>query len=525
MFHLPELKPEEILIYLRKSRTDDPTFSVAETLAKHEQMLNDWCEQHLSEPVPECNRFREVCSGETIAARPEMQKVLHLIEQPQYKAVLVVEPQRLSRGDLEDIGKLTKLFRYTGTLVITLQGAFDLNDDRDRDYFNRELMRGNDFLEYQKRIMGNGRVLSAENGNYLGSIAPYGYERIKVREGKRWVPTLAINEAEAENVRLIFRMYAGGSGATAICTRLNQIGSKAKSGANWTPPTIYGMLDNPVYIGMIKWQARKTAKAVENGDIILHTVRRREYPVYPGKHEAIITQELWDAVRARRNAGNIPRRNITMSLKNPLSGLIQCECGHYMIRRPYNGRCADRMQCPNMTYCGNASCTIDEMTEEVRRVLRTSITDFRIRIRNGAAAELAAYDACCKQLKDRIAELEARELSLWEKYVDAEMPRHIFDAMLEKNCTEKEQAEKQLREAEAATPRRIDYTERCRTFQAALEILDDETASAEQQNELLKRCFLKLVYTRKRGQRGRSTGKDRRGWDMEPVALRAELNL
>ena len=34
MFMLPELKPEEILIYLRKSRTDDPALSVQETVAK-----------------------------------------------------------------------------------------------------------------------------------------------------------------------------------------------------------------------------------------------------------------------------------------------------------------------------------------------------------------------------------------------------------------------------------------------------------------------------------------------------------
>lgn len=58
MFALPGLKPEEILIYLRKSRTDDPALSVSETLAKHEQMLNEWCENNLGELVPECNRFR-----------------------------------------------------------------------------------------------------------------------------------------------------------------------------------------------------------------------------------------------------------------------------------------------------------------------------------------------------------------------------------------------------------------------------------------------------------------------------------
>ena len=165
MFVLPDLKPDEIIIYLRKSRTDDPALSVSETVAKHEQMLDDLSMQLWGAMIPEQNRFREIVSGETIAARPEIQKVLRLIEQPKYKAVLIVEPQRLSRGDLEDIGYLTKIFRYSNTLIITKQGNFDLSDERDRDYFERELMRGNDYLEYSKRIMMNGRALSAERGH------------------------------------------------------------------------------------------------------------------------------------------------------------------------------------------------------------------------------------------------------------------------------------------------------------------------------------------------------------------------
>ena len=525
MFSIPDLKPEEILIYLRKSRTDDPTLSVEETLARHEQMLDEWCKQNLGELVPEQNRFREVVSGETIEARPEVQKVLHLIEKPQYKAVLIVEPQRLSRGDLEDIGKLTKIFRYTGTLIITRQGAFDLNDERDRDFFNRELMRGNDFLEYQKRIMGNGRVLSVENGNYIGSRAPYGYERTRIREGKRWAHTLEINPAEAENVRLIFEMYAAGSGATAICTRLNGIGSKTKNDAQWTPPTIYSMLDNPIYIGMVKWQERRTVKTVENGEVVRHMPRRKDYPVYPGKHKPIIDNALWEAVRARRTARTIPRTNITQTLKNPLSGLIQCECGHYLIRRPYNGRCADRMQCPNMTYCKNASSTMVETLEEVKHVLNGCITDFRVKIGMGAVADLVAHDAYCRRLRERLAALEEKEKSLWEKYVEDEMPKHIFNDLLEKNNADKSRTEEQLRVAETSAPRRIDYEERCRTFQAAIDALNNENMSAEQQNEMLKRCFIRLRYHRPQGKRGRNTGPDRRGWETEPMQLRAELNL
>ena len=146
-------KPEEIIIYLRKSRSDDPLLTVEEVLSKHETILDEWAEKHLGGKIPEENRFREVVSGETIADRPEIQKVLKLIESPKYKAVLIVEVQRLSRGDLEDAGRLIKLFRYSNTFAITPPKTYDLRDEYDRDMFERELKRGNEFLEYQKKIM------------------------------------------------------------------------------------------------------------------------------------------------------------------------------------------------------------------------------------------------------------------------------------------------------------------------------------------------------------------------------------
>ena len=126
---MPKLAPEEVLDYLRKSQSDDPLLTVEEVLQKHESILDEWAEQHLGGKVPEENKFREVVSGETINGRPEVQKVLRLIESPKIKAIKIVEPQRLTRGDLEDIGRLMKLFKHTNTLVITPQKVYDLRDE------------------------------------------------------------------------------------------------------------------------------------------------------------------------------------------------------------------------------------------------------------------------------------------------------------------------------------------------------------------------------------------------------------
>ena len=57
MFNLPDLKPEEVIIYLRKSRTDDPSLSVADVLSKHEQMLDDFSRRTWDALVPEQNQI------------------------------------------------------------------------------------------------------------------------------------------------------------------------------------------------------------------------------------------------------------------------------------------------------------------------------------------------------------------------------------------------------------------------------------------------------------------------------------
>ena len=408
MFILPELKTDEIIMYLRKSRTDDPALTISETVAKHEQMLDDYCMRTWGAAIPEENRFREIVSGETIAARPEMQKVLHLIEQDRFKAILIVEPQRLSRGDLEDIGKLSKLLRYTNTYVITLQYSYDLTDERDRDYFERELKRGNEYLEYSKRIMMNGRNLSAEKGYFTCSRRPYGYNRVFRKDGNKKYPTLEIIPEEADIIRMIYSLYVDGNGATKIANRLNSIGIKPQRGDHWTPPSIYDILDNPIYIGRIRWGYRKTVKSVESGDIVKHNPKNKDYQLFAGKHEAIISEHLWSVVRERREASDRPRVKVSKELQNPLSGLVWCSCGRMMIRRPYSGRCADRFQCPEQATCGNASCTMQEMLDAVTNALRNAVDDFQVRISAGDSAEASRRAENLRILKDKLSDLERK---------------------------------------------------------------------------------------------------------------------
>ncbi len=90
-------------IYLRKSRTDAEAEArgEGETLARHEKALLELAKRlHLN--VTEI--YREIVSGDTIAARPVMQQLLSAVEQGVWEGVLVMEVERLARGDTIDQG-------------------------------------------------------------------------------------------------------------------------------------------------------------------------------------------------------------------------------------------------------------------------------------------------------------------------------------------------------------------------------------------------------------------------------------
>ena len=252
--------------YGRKSRMDDPLLSVEETLQRHSEIIDEYAQKYLGGSIPEENRYMEVGSGESLKDRSEITRLLKDIEDPEVKAIIVVDVQRLSRGDLEDAGKLIRLLRYTNTYVITPMKIYDLRDEYDRDAFERELKRGNEYLEYFKKIQARGRLASVKAGNYVGSVAPYGYDRIEKYDevAKKNYFTLIERKDQADVVRMIFNWYCNDDiGVTAICRRLEDLGAKTKTGcAIWKPSIIFGILENVHYIGCVRWNWRKTIKII-----------------------------------------------------------------------------------------------------------------------------------------------------------------------------------------------------------------------------------------------------------------------
>lgn len=526
------IKPEEILVYLRKSRADDPLLSVEEVLLKHETILNEWAERNLGALIPEENKYREVVSGETIADRPEVQKVLQLIESPKVKAILIVEVQRLSRGDLEDAGKLIKLIRYSHTLVITPMKTFDLENEYDRDMFERELKRGNEFLEYQKKIMRRGIDLSVSQGNYVGSIPPYGYDKIFITEGKRKCPTLAIREDQATVVRIIFDLYVNQNlGAQVICNRLTDMHIQPPKGKYWSPRSIGSILENVHYIGKVKRNWRKTVITVENGEVEKSRPRAAEgaYEVYDGKHPAIISEELFNMAQEKK--GRNTSTKAKTKVRNPLAGLVYCKCGRSMSLRIYKTptgeeRSSPRLLCDGQQNCNTGSCLYSEMIDFVIDVLKRRIAEFEIEAQNRDDNAIKVHERLIKNLEKKLSDMDAREVLMWESQVDPtnenRMPPHIFQTLTAKLEKEREETKQALQKAYETLPSPIDYEQKLVTLRKALEALLDDEVSAAEKNRYLKACIKRITYHRDRPQRLSGAG-NRHAWSNPPMELDVKL--
>ena len=496
---IPHFEPKEVLVYLRKSRSDDPTLSVEEVLAKHESIINGWIERNLDAPIPPENYYREVVSGETLKNRVEFRKVLKRMESPNISAVLVVELERLGRPDLEEIGKISKLFRFTSTCVITPYRTFDLRDEDDRDKFERELMKGADYLDYFKRSSGRGKDISRHSGWYINGVIPYGYEREWVYEGKRKRPSLAIVEDEAKVVRMIFDWYVNeGIGATNICHRLNAMGIKARKGGLWKKSSITNILKNEHYIGKVVIRKHIDVKTVEDFEITTHCVKNEDYEVVDGKHPAIIDEETF--YKANNKIHRYVSVKPSATLQNPFASILKCECGRVMIRR--RNRNTYRYLCDEQMFCGNASVGEDALIEAVVEQLQHHLENLTAKVKeDNGKNKKEKHTEYVSLLESKIVELEKKELSLWDKYAEEKMPKQIFDKLLQKNTEEKQNVEEALKKAYAEEPKQIDYNGAIATLHDAIKTLPDSSVPASVKNNLLLSVVDKIVYHRPKATR------------------------
>ena len=180
---------------------------------------------------------------------------------------------------------------------------------------------------------------------------------------------------------------------------------------------------------MVAWNKKKSVRAIENGSVQITRPRSKEYNLYKGLHEPIISKDIFDLAQCfmkQNPPTSVNRRNVT---KNPLSGLVICaKCGRKMIRRPYNSHMKNDSLICMYTDCDNISSELHLVESRIIASLGDWITEFENEFKVNVESENDILDInkdSIKRLSNEINDLEDqldKTYSLLEKelYTDEE---------------------------------------------------------------------------------------------------------
>ncbi len=520
----PNSEDEQYCLYLRKSRADAEAEArgEGETLSRHEKILLELAKK---QKLNITQIYREIVSGETIAARPVMQQLLSEVEQGIWAGVLVVEVERLARGDTIDQGIVAQTFKFSNTKIITPVKTYDPNNEFDEEYFEFGLFMSRREYKTINRRLQRGRIASVKEGKYVANRPPYGYERVRIEGDKGY--TLKIVEDEAEIVRLIFQWYTVGEeqpdktykrlGASLIARRLNDMKIPAKKGGDWVVPSIRDMLINPVYIGKIRWNWRHQVKKVVDGHISYSRPRSNDGIIYQGLHPAIISEETFNL--AQEFISQNPPRPIGESntVKNPLSGLVVCgKCGRRMVRRPYNKRdCPDTLICP-VTSCNNVSSHLHIVEQRILNSLASWLNEYKLKwnIDSSERNIMPQTEIKRKALRKMQTDLDTLYKQLDRTHDLLEQGIYDTDTFLERSRSLSErinQTKKDIKTLEADLEIEVLREESAVNIipkvEKLLEVYDD-LPTPKDKNDMLKEVLEKVVYVKDKGVRWHGSPDD-----------------
>lgn len=497
-------------IYLRKSRADMEAEArgEGETLARHERILLELAKK-LKLNITQI--YKEIVSGETISSRPVMQQLLSDVEQGAWDGVLVMEVERLARGDTVDQGIVAQTFKYSDTKIITPMKTYNPANEFDEEYFEFGLFMSRREYKTTNRRLQQGRLQSVKEGKYLGTRPPYGYIRKKLEKDKGY--TLEINPEQANIVKMIFDFYAYKQiGVSLIVRKLNDLRIPPMRGDVWVPASIRDILRNPVYIGKIRWNSRPAKKRMVNGKITKERPRAKDEDIIlvEGLHDAIIDIDTWNKVQNRLSSNSSFPVPDKYTVKNPLAGLVECGmCGRKMVRRPYQEN-PDVLMCA-LTSCNNVSSHLEIVENHLLKSLEAWLYDYKIEIEGSVHSDsnqIHIDEGSLLKIDEEIKTLEKQLDSLYDLL---EQGIYTTEKFLErsKNISERikaAQEDKELIQKEISRTASI--------YQAKRNIIPkvehvvkyyNSTDDPAIKNEWLKEVLEKVIYTKEVG--GRWSGK------------------
>lgn len=485
----------EYVIYLRKSRQDIEAEKRGEmeTLARHQKILNEVAQEQGLNVV---KVYKELVSGETIQDRPEMQQMMKEVYAGKYKGVLVVAADRLSRGDLENMGYILNGLKFSSTLLVTPGKTYDVAHNKyDEQMLEMQLFNSKQEYRAITGRMQEGKLLSVREGNWLASKPPFGYD---ISEPDKWTRTLNPND-KAEIVQDIFSMFVQDRLTCGqITKKLNSMHLPPPSGAGeWTRSTVRHILCNEAYIGKVRWQSRQLVKEMdENGKIERHKRTRQKYILVEGKHSALVDEEMFSV--AQTLFAQCTRAKITNDLINPLAGLLRCSvCGASMV---FKAERADGRGRARYTHregsCKMKSTLADSVFDLLYETLRAHIADFSYKLDNADKMEMAKKHAAeMQRLEKELEKAKEKRRRLFDDYEDGNYTAEEFRERKAVWADRIERMTFEFEEMRKTKPAEIDYQEKIVSFSAVLDALKDDSVSAKDKNILLKDIIERIDYS------------------------------
>ena len=411
-------------------------------------------------------------SGKNIQGRLDFQRMLQDIQdrKDDVDYVLVFKLSRFGRNAADVLNSL-QLMQDFGVNLICVEDGIDSSKDAGKLMISvlsavAEIEREN----IRTQTMA-GREQKAREGRWNGGFAPYGY---KLVDGE-----LMISEDEAEVIRLIYDRYIHtNEGTSSVAKYLNDHGYVKKIRQNGTIPGfsdhfVKKVIDNPVYMGKIAYGRRRTEKKIGTRNE-MHVVEQSEFPVYDGKHEAIISEADWNLAQEKRKKNAAYRREKVHDVNHVhlLSGLLRCpDCG-----KPLYGNIAKAHSKDNKTryyyYCKNTRGETGH-----RCSFRTNLEQTEIDRYVAAIISAMVHD---KQFEEAIQ----KKIGIAVNTEDLEKVLDTVKGQLRQFLWTKSRLETQMDTMDVSDPH---YERKILDLQRRYDDLYDKIAEAEQQMEEIRK--------------------------------------
>lgn len=276
-------------------------------------------------------------SGKSIEGRIQFNQMMDDIKSGKdgVSFVLVFKLSRFGRNAADVLSTL-QVMQDFGVNLICVEDGIDSSKDAGKLMISvlsavAEIERENIRVQTME-----GRIQKAREGKWNGGFAPYGYQLV---DGE-----LQINEEEAAAIRVIFDRYVNTDiGSNGIAKYLENHGIRKIQRQNGKNPLfdahlIRLILKNPVYCGKIAYGRRRTEK-VHGTRNDYHLVEQDNYLLVDGLHEAIISEEVWQAAQVKLLAQAKKYEHVNKgkdTRTHLLSGIVKCPiCGAGM----YGNKC------------------------------------------------------------------------------------------------------------------------------------------------------------------------------------------